>query len=382
MMLPNLRISALHYKMCFIQPRRVKIIWPLSCFDSQRLQSLSAIHPCMIQSRAIRMSRLSSNKTVTLLESSGALSGGMNWNKTTHPHSSFNPFVVQSRRSVSSISDILDRLADNSVVHLTEQLLVWTQQSSGLPWWGSIICTTVALRFLITFPFAIYQAYIIAKNEDLQKEIEAMSQRLRYEVYVRAKQKSWDEETCRSKFDLNMRRLVSELYIRENCHPFKAILIIWVQLPLWIFMSLALRNLSFGTEQAPPNPGLSVEGTLWIPDLTLPDTTWIIPIGIGLINLLIIEIIALKRQEIPKRLKYLTHFIRGVSVMMIPIAANVPSCVCLYWLSSCCVGLSHQLLIKSPRFRSFCRIPAIPSDSKTPYRDLAQGLKNKFTQKM
>lgn len=48
----------------------------------------------------------------------------------------------------------------------------------------------------------------------------------------------------RVQFQRNLRRLVSQLYIRDNCHPFKASLLVWVQLPLWVSLSLALRNLS------------------------------------------------------------------------------------------------------------------------------------------
>lgn len=48
----------------------------------------------------------------------------------------------------------------------------------------------------------------------------------------------------------NMRRLVSELYIRDNCHPFKATVLVWIQLPMWIFMSVALRNFSTGAAHA------------------------------------------------------------------------------------------------------------------------------------
>lgn len=48
----------------------------------------------------------------------------------------------------------------------------------------------------------------------------------------------------RFQFKKNLHRIISQLYIRDNCHPFKASLLVWVQLPLWISLSLALRNLS------------------------------------------------------------------------------------------------------------------------------------------
>ncbi len=71
---------------------------------------------------------------------------------------------LQSRRTIST-----DRLswyesvADSTPVYLTEQLLVSAQQMTGLPWWASIICTTLALRTAITLPLGIYQSIIIAK---------------------------------------------------------------------------------------------------------------------------------------------------------------------------------------------------------------------------
>lgn len=58
----------------------------------------------------------------------------------------------------------------------------------------------------------------------------------------------------RFQFQKNLRHLVSQLYVRDNCHPFKASLLVWVQLPLWISLSLALRNLSLNE---PGNPATS-----------------------------------------------------------------------------------------------------------------------------
>lgn len=51
-------------------------------------------------------------------------------------------------------------------------------------------------------------------------------------------------------FRKNMKRIISELYVRDNCHPFKASLLIWVQLPLWVFISIALRNLSLAASDS------------------------------------------------------------------------------------------------------------------------------------
>lgn len=32
--------------------------------------------------------------------------------------------------------------------------------------------------------------------------------------------------------------------MKENCHPAKSTIVVWVQLPMWICMSIAIRNLT------------------------------------------------------------------------------------------------------------------------------------------
>jgi hypothetical protein len=39
-----------------------------------------------------------------------------------------------------------------------------------------------------------------------------------------------------------LRKQWNNLIIRDNCHPLKATILLWVQLPMWIFLSVALRN--------------------------------------------------------------------------------------------------------------------------------------------
>ncbi|XP_010864809.1 cytochrome c oxidase assembly protein COX18, mitochondrial [Esox lucius] len=271
-------------------------------------------------------------------------------------------------------------VADSIPVHVTEQLLTWVNQATGLPWWATIVCTTFALRTAITLPLGAYQAVVVAKVEGLQPEIAELAKRLHYEISVRAKEKNWTDKKCRYQFKKNLKRIVSELYVRDNCHPFKASVLIWVQLPMWVCLSLALRNLSLGLSEATTalQGELTVGGALWFSDLTLPDSTWIVPISLGLVNLLITEIFALQRREASKVQKYVTHFIRGISVLMVPLAATVPSSMALYWLSSSCVGLGHNLLLRSPRLRRLCHIPPMRSDSDTPYRDIASSLVAKY----
>ncbi|NWU87084.1 COX18 protein, partial [Onychorhynchus coronatus] len=142
----------------------------------------------------------------------------------------------------------------------------------------------------VTLPLAAHQGRLLAKLENLQPEIKGLAERLRYEVSVRGKQLGWSEKVARFHFKKNLRRIVTELYIRDNCHPFKATLLVWVQIPMWVCVSLALRNCSIGAVGSEVQEQFSSGGALWFTDLTAPDSTWILPVSLGLVNLLIVEV--------------------------------------------------------------------------------------------
>ena len=61
-------------------------------------------------------------------------------------------------------------LSDSAPVHLCEHFLVSMQQVNGLPWWLSIIMSTLCVRTLITLPLAAYQMVIIAKVRHVRRK--------------------------------------------------------------------------------------------------------------------------------------------------------------------------------------------------------------------
>uniref|UniRef100_A0A663MQJ0 Cytochrome c oxidase assembly factor COX18 n=1 Tax=Athene cunicularia TaxID=194338 RepID=A0A663MQJ0_ATHCN len=257
--------------------------------------------------------------------------------------------------------------------------LVALQAATGLPWWAAIVGGAALLRTAVTLPLAAHQGRLLAKLENLQPEIKKLAERLRYEVSVRGKQLGWSEKVARFHFKKNLRRIITELYIRDNCHPFKATLLVWVQIPMWVCVSLALRNCSVGAIGSEVQEQFSAGGALWFTDLTAPDSTWILPVSLGLVNLLIVEIFDSQKKEVSRFQKLATNFFRVVSVVMIPVASTVPSSMALYWLSSSFMGLSHNLLLRSPTFRRLCCIPRTKSDSDTPYKDIASALTTKYS---
>lgn len=90
--------------------------------------------------------------------------------------------------------------------------------------------------------------------------------------------------------------IAGKLFHEEGVSTFKLYLMPWVQIPLWVILSYALRNMTgFFSDLTPPFlPGspasMAGEGVLWFPDLTVVDPYMILPIILAVTNLLNIEV--------------------------------------------------------------------------------------------
>ncbi|KAM9786661.1 cytochrome c oxidase assembly protein COX18, mitochondrial-like [Syngnathus typhle] len=70
---------------------------------------------------------------------------------------------------------------------------------------------------------------------------------------------------------------------------------------------------------------LATGGTLWFPDLTSPDSTWLLLLALGLTNLFIVELFSLQRSNVLSVHKAVTNAMRMLTLLMIPVAAAIPS---------------------------------------------------------
>ena len=89
--------------------------------------------------------------------------------------------------------------------------------------------------------------------------------------------------------------MARQLFSQEGCSPYKVAILPWVQLPLWIALSFALRDMTgVFPNKVPLNPEATVsfasEGALWFTDLTLPDPYFILPVVLALSNFINIEV--------------------------------------------------------------------------------------------
>ncbi|XP_071952543.1 cytochrome c oxidase assembly protein COX18, mitochondrial-like isoform X2 [Antedon mediterranea] len=172
-----------------------------------------------------------------------------------------------------------------------------------------------------------------------------------------ATQEKWNEAKMKKVITKMMKNSAKQIYVRDNCHPAKASIMILTQIPLWISVSLSLRNMTGAISSnfyLDPNcvvPTLSDGGTLWFTNLVLPDPLYILPLAVGLLNLINIELQTLNVREGSKFPKLVTNMLRGLSIIIIPIAAYMPSAITLYWMTSASYSVAQNLFLKLPKVR-------------------------------
>ena len=175
--------------------------------------------------------------------------------------------------------------------------------NAGLPWWGTIALAAGVMR-LALFPLvarmngnnarmqviAPQQQVIMAKIQDASKRGDKGAQM----IYSQELRKLWE---------------------KNNCSPFRTMLLPMVQVPLFMTFFFAIRGMT-----ALPVPQLKEGGVLWFTDLVAADPYYILPTTSMLLTLAVIEVSWLSvdaaasiEQSLP----------RSVPTVQLPIAARV-----------------------------------------------------------
>ncbi|KAI8871490.1 hypothetical protein GQ42DRAFT_114050, partial [Ramicandelaber brevisporus] len=235
-----------------------------------------------------------------------------------------------------------------------------------LPWWAAISLTSIALRTCITLPLSIISQRNAARRESLKPVINAWAQSIASEQRQQASVLTMSTPDQFSKHVNKLaRRRASEVFFKHGCHPMFGLLLPLTQIPLFVAMSIAIRDMC-GT------PALFVEHphglqallpggesqAAWLLSLSEPDPWFVLPVAVGasyLGNILLGASTAaaagVTSGSTAKIQTILQRVMIGVSVAMIPVAAVQPSAVCVYWLSSGVFSLVQQAIFRVPAVR-------------------------------
>lgn len=91
-------------------------------------------------------------------------------------------------------------ISESAPVEYLQNFLVYVHEQSGLPWWTTIVTTTILLRSCITVPFAIYQQNILAKVENITAEMPAIAKELQKETAMAVQMYKWDAKMAKYQY--------------------------------------------------------------------------------------------------------------------------------------------------------------------------------------
>ncbi|KAI6175277.1 hypothetical protein M3Y97_00670700 [Aphelenchoides bicaudatus] len=246
--------------------------------------------------------------------------------------------------------------------------------SMDVPWVASFVAAGFLLRVL-TSPMHIMAEKLFAKRLHLNNYLtmqmfEKVSKR--HGIPIVPDPKTNEPKFAHPNKDLNVRahNLVKSAitnYFNENRLQYSRIMIMKTcTIPIWIYSAFAVRNI------LTRDFGVSLPGVLWLDSFLAPDPYFILPaisVSIGFLNFFSQRILfPTKNQKtnfkIYDGLVGFSLLVGGV------IMAQMPACVSLYWLSIGMTGIAQSLLLRHPKVKELLGIKRLPTDSKTPLRDL------------
>ncbi|CAG8570226.1 8285_t:CDS:10 [Diversispora eburnea] len=225
--------------------------------------------------------------------------------------------IIESSQENNDVLSEIEPIKDELNIFITtnQYLLEYVHNIMGVPWWATIVISTIILRSIFTLPISIWQQKNVARLLNVQPKITESFEQLKHQVArrMRSQGRSYEEfqAELQKKFDIKIKQIHREI----KWHPAKNFMLPWFQIPLFICMSITLHYIE--DENDFRNGGI-----LWFTDLTAVDPTWFFPVAVGATNLLNVEIHKSKKNSIAK--KIITNVFRGLSILMIPVAIKTP----------------------------------------------------------
>ncbi|KAG2172019.1 hypothetical protein INT43_001496, partial [Umbelopsis isabellina] len=232
-------------------------------------------------------------------------------------------------------------LCNYTPVGALEAALEAIHVTTGLPWWAAIAATTVAIRTLM-LPLMVKvqrnNARVANINPDLQRIMNNVNEA----------KKSGDQMAI-AKYSQQAQQLFKD----NECHPAKSLLLPVFQAPVMISFFMALRGMA-----ELPVPGFLDGGLAWFTDLSVKDPYYVLPILSSAGMLAILETGSETGAANPQAAG-MKKFFRGMTILMIPFTAWMPSSVFVYWVTNNMFTLGQFMALKAPAVRSALNIPKL-----------------------
>jgi YidC/Oxa1 family membrane protein insertase len=208
---------------------------------------------------------------------------------------------------------------------------------TGLEYGWSIVGVTLLFRAAL-FPLMISARVSSSRMAHLRPELDQM--KARFDALG----------TPSRQEQLQFAETMKALFRKYEVKPMRALVLPIVQIPIFMGMFFGMRKMPslFPDE-------LSTGGMFWFPDLTVPDPTYILPVGASLSFLVLLEVDKHQMKAAGSGIAssdVMLNVMRLLTLAMVPVAIYFESAVLCYWASNNSITLAQSLLLKSPAIRS------------------------------
>lgn len=244
-------------------------------------------------------------------------------------------------------------LGSYTPVGLIQNLLEFMHVNLGLPWWGAIAACTVFARCLV-FPLIVKGQREAAKIHNHMPEIQKFSTRIR-----EAKLAGDHAEFYRASTEMTFYQKKHDIKL------LKPLILPLTQAPVFISFFIALREMA-----NLPVPSLQTGGLWWFQDLTISDSTYILPLAVTATMWGVLELGAETGVQ-SSDLQWMRNVMRVMPLAVLPITVHFPSAVFMYWFSSNVFSLCQVACLRIPAVRTVLKIPqrVVHDSSKLPPRE-------------
>ncbi|KAH9852954.1 60Kd inner membrane protein-domain-containing protein [Lenzites betulinus] len=232
------------------------------------------------------------------------------------------------------------------------------QVSTGLPWFWTIIGATFASRVLL-FPFSVKQMQSTAALAPYQTDIASIRDEM--------------AEAQKKKDMLGMQRAALRqklIYEKAGVSLTGMALAPFIQLPVTLGMFFGVKKLcDLPVEQ------LKYSGFEWVPDLTVIDPTYTLPIIATILMNVQISVTMRDLVGSTPQAGHIMNFLRILTTGSVFLMANLNAGVLVYLISSIVAMTLQSVVLRQPAIRRILRIPLIPEHLRVASPTMRESLK-------
>lgn len=256
--------------------------------------------------------------------------------------------VADAGDAGAAVAEVAERSWYMAPSYALESFLTGMHEMTGLPWWATIMSTGLLMRFAL-LPLGVYTVRNTAKMAELKPHIEA----------IKAKSAQRDVTQMDAADKMRVRKEaqaeLANLWKKAGVHPMRSLAVGFAQAPFFIYFFWTLRRMSETC------PEFQTGGTLWFPDISIADPFYGLPCFTTLCFLANTELmrwLSIRNgAELGRQQVIMGWFMRALAFILLPITANFPAAVHLYWATSNASSALQTLLWRSKKVRELLDLP-------------------------